>query len=171
MKRETRNLFLNQSIHGYDLEKNKRAEARPGSCSREAKIIQWKSQLYIGIWKEWFHSCTEVLWILQEFFLIFLNLPIIRVIRLASWECLPRGYKEQTNILQLIVRFLRYWCSWVFYMFALFLYQPTVWAVAISQTRKSWIIKWLNEDVSSKEQAKAWAQMVWFRELSNHCTK
>lgn len=31
------------------------------------------------------------------FFLILLNLPIVRVIRLASWECLPGGYKEQTN--------------------------------------------------------------------------
>lgn len=31
------------------------------------------------------------------FFLILPNLPIVRVIRLASWECLPRGYKEQTN--------------------------------------------------------------------------
>lgn len=31
------------------------------------------------------------------FFLILLNMPILRVIRLASWECLPRGYKEQAN--------------------------------------------------------------------------
>lgn len=39
MKRETRDLFLNPSVHEYDLGKNKRAKARPGSCSREAKNI------------------------------------------------------------------------------------------------------------------------------------
>lgn len=36
---ETRNLFSNQPGHGYDLEKNKRAEARPAKCSRESKNI------------------------------------------------------------------------------------------------------------------------------------
>lgn len=51
------------------------------------------------IWKEWFYSCTDVFDESYKFFLkkILLNLPIVRVIRLASWECLARGYKEQTN--------------------------------------------------------------------------
>ena len=124
------------------------------------------------IWKEWFYSCTDVFDESYKFF--FKYCLTCQSSELSDWlpgnVCLEATKSKQT-ILQLTVQFLRYWCSWVFYMFALFLYPPTLWAVATSQTRKSWIIKWLNEDVSSKEQAKAWAQMVWFRELCSHCTQ